>query len=828
MLPKITSTILIAFYISSILLAQDGELPEDQKIGKHTVAEWNVMVDTTWGDGLSTSDKLLLFDRFWEAADKYYPGFVNRDPGWDSLRNVYRPEIEAGVSRGRFAAILWQLSRAIREPHSGAADLQFFAYEFTPEMPVMIYRYGRTWLTPGYTDDGWFGATVTAVDEDHLIVLKCLPGHPLDLQPGDQVVGYDGIAWKELYPMLLRLELPQQVNAICGTEEADKHSLLSGVGMNWHLFDTIDIIKYGSSDTQHLPTSLLEAEKQYLFGSEQLPVNGVPFPGDLTHSGMHTNLPRVLYGTIENTHIGYIYILHTSGDETSQDLKKAIDAVTDENTEGLIFDVRWNPGGSFFWETGFNRIFNRTIDSCGFYARTAEGDYNQLQKVKAFSWREEVFEELSDEFLNKPVALLIGPGAMSNGDYIAYFIHCQPMSRSFGRSSKSAYTMGGNANEINTPACLTNANLYNNRAIPWNMGFAGYATQVAGRNFGRIIDGKLVTFLQHGYEIDEGVWFTQEGAHNQTDDMVERAVEWIRSVAYADSCRMLTFSESNQNEILIQSGVVNPKNHNIELHSKIYDTSGKFVNDISMVENSDGTIEGLESDEWYGKIEMEQGFYFAEVSTYDIDENSILTYPGMMHFTTAEKPEIYPQAVEVETGSSLTIPVEITNTSEIDFGEVTLKYSCIEPHLGIQPSLSSYGMLTAGDLTEKTITLTLDSTAEPSSEFRIDLEISVDDIAYWKDSIMVTGVTGTQCLPEISSGKLLTYPNPMNEYCMIRMTDNTDIRKIELCDLSGRVIFIKDQIRSSTYRLNRENLKSGMYFLRVFADEIYLDKIIVR
>jgi hypothetical protein len=373
MLPKTTYVILLLCFISSNLMAQDGELPTDLKIGKHTVAEWKSMVDTTWGEGLPTSDKLILFDRCWEAVDKYYPGFVNLELDWDSIRNRYRPEIEAGVSSGRFAAILAQLSCAIKEPHSGFADLSFLSYELKPDIPVMMYRNKIPVMTYGYSNDGWFGATVTPVDDDHLIVLKCIPEHPLGIQPGDQVIGYDGAPWKELYPLLFKLELPQFPNSIGGTEEANRHRLLAGVGMNWHLFDTIDIKKYGSTDTLHLPTSLLESEKQFLFDSEQLPVNGIEYPGDLDHGGLPWDLPQVLYGTVENTHIGYVYLLHTREDDIVKNLSTALKAVVDENTEGLIFDVRWNFGGSFFWETGFNRIFNRTIDSCGLYARVPGG-----------------------------------------------------------------------------------------------------------------------------------------------------------------------------------------------------------------------------------------------------------------------------------------------------------------------------------------------------------------------------------------------------------------------------------------------------------------------
>jgi hypothetical protein len=711
-----TISFVLSICIKSILLAQDGELPADLKIGKHTVAEWNYMVDTTWGEGLPTSDKLILFDRCWEATDKFYPGFVNMNLDWDSIRNRYRPEIEAGISRGRFAAILAQLSCAIKEPHSVFADTSLLlSYALNPDMPVMMYRNSIPVMTYGYSNDGWFGATIAPVDDDNLIVLKSLPDHPLGIQPGDQVIGYDGTPWKELYPLLLKLELPQFPNSIGGTEEANRHRLLAGVGMNWHLFDTIEIKKYGSVDTLHLHTSLLETEKQFLFESEQLPVKGIEYPGDLDHSGLPWVLPNVLYGTIENTHIGYVYLLNTIGDDMVKNLSTAINDVVNDSTEGLIFDARWNYGGSFFWERGFNRIFNRTIDSCGFYARTDEVDHNQLQKVKSFSWRDEVFAELSDEFLNKPVAVLVGQGAMSNGDYIAYFIHTQPMSRSFGRDSRAGWIMSGNANEINTPACLTNASLYNNRGTKWNMEYPGYLTQVAGRNFGRIIDGKMVYYLHHGYEVDESKWFTQEGAHNQTDDMVERAVEWIQSVAYADSCKISeTIDPAEYGSVTITARVVNEDNHNVELYSRIYTESGVFIEEVEMHENSG---------EFFGTYvpDGEEAFY-AEISTHDIDEQSILTHPGKLYLTNS------------------------------------------------------------------------------SSRHQQDKLKQV----------------------------LVVYPNPMSEYCMIRMNDNTEIRKIELCDLSGRVIFTKDQIRSSTYRLYPENLKSGMYFLRVFADEIYLDKIIIR
>jgi hypothetical protein len=42
---------------------------------------------------------------------------------WAALRLRYRPEVAAGVSRGRFAAIMNHLALALRESHTQANDV---------------------------------------------------------------------------------------------------------------------------------------------------------------------------------------------------------------------------------------------------------------------------------------------------------------------------------------------------------------------------------------------------------------------------------------------------------------------------------------------------------------------------------------------------------------------------------------------------------------------------------------------------------------------------------------------------------------------------------
>src|SRR5215210_3609401 len=67
---------------------------------------WREAVDTTWGQGLPTEQKLAIFDKFWTTIDQRFAAFQDLDVDWNALRARYRPEVAAGVSRGRFAGIM--------------------------------------------------------------------------------------------------------------------------------------------------------------------------------------------------------------------------------------------------------------------------------------------------------------------------------------------------------------------------------------------------------------------------------------------------------------------------------------------------------------------------------------------------------------------------------------------------------------------------------------------------------------------------------------------------------------------------------------------------
>ena len=171
--------------------------------GHYTVEDWQAVIDSTWGQGLPTADKLAIFDTFWNTIDDDFAGFQNLDVNWDSLRDVYRPEVEAGVSRGRFAGIMSHLKLALREAHTVVLDEGVWGDSLEPGVPLLVNQGAYH-----YADHGHFGAGLTPLPDSSSVVYKVVDSHPLGLELGDVVLGYDGLPWKDLYRELLDAQLP--------------------------------------------------------------------------------------------------------------------------------------------------------------------------------------------------------------------------------------------------------------------------------------------------------------------------------------------------------------------------------------------------------------------------------------------------------------------------------------------------------------------------------------------------------------------------------------------------------------------------------------------
>jgi hypothetical protein len=303
--------------------------------GHYSLTDWRRVIDSTWGPGLPTAEKLAIFDLFWNTIDSSFACFNNLTVNWDSLRTVYRPEIEDTVSCGRFAAIMNHLGMALREGHTNVKDsLVNVNTELLPGVPL--------WVVGAWTDVGHFGAGLTPQLDSSLLVYRVAENHPLGLERGDVVLGYDQRSWTDILRELQEAQLPiRRAFCWCSCSTAMTYSLLNGAGMNWHLFDTIDIVKYSTGDTVHLPTSLLFGQSMFVFATDQIDVPGVPMPDTGTAN-------MVSYGVVGGTRIGYIYGWRwTPGSDT--EFYNAVSAlVSDTTLKGMIIDFRFNQGGGMF------------------------------------------------------------------------------------------------------------------------------------------------------------------------------------------------------------------------------------------------------------------------------------------------------------------------------------------------------------------------------------------------------------------------------------------------------------------------------------------------
>ncbi len=153
--------------------------------------------------------EVVNFRSLLESCHETWGGFPNLVVNWDSLKNAYRPLVEVGVSRGRFYGILSRLTRALNEWHVYTKDRGIDAamgfYEDLevdveyPNYPSFHYRPGLPIIcVNNLFFRTYFGAGLTPLPDSTAVVYRVMPNHPLNLQPGDVILGYDGIPWKDL------------------------------------------------------------------------------------------------------------------------------------------------------------------------------------------------------------------------------------------------------------------------------------------------------------------------------------------------------------------------------------------------------------------------------------------------------------------------------------------------------------------------------------------------------------------------------------------------------------------------------------------------------
>jgi len=455
--------------------------------------EWRSVVDARWGEGLPTDQKLAIFDAFWTAVDHQFAAFQGLEVDWAALRLRYRPEVAAGVSRGRFAAIMNHLALALRESHTQANDV------------LVNFQTFPTRGLPLFEQRGWIfdrsGACVTPQDDGSALVYAVSRPHPLGLEPGDRILGYDGRPWKELYHELLDAELPISPIWWGSSDATFEHSFLMSSTNNFHLFDSIDVLRMSTAVVEHLPTRLLDRAPLSPFCSEQLDVPGIPKPNLFTRN-------FVTWGLFPGTRIGYIFGWGWTGTAGVAFEQAVRDLTQLQQTDGLIIDFRFNVGGNMFLSNpGLALLFEHPVPTIGFAVRAQPDDHlKMLMSTPPF-----IYVIPSSLFANqvlpyeKPIAVLTGPGALSSGDQVALRMTFHPRVRTFGKSTATAF---------NAPRAV-------NLSSQWS---ARIAVADAFR-----IDSPHDYLTHDDFIVDDVVWLQPQDVASARDTVVEAALRWIHA-----------------------------------------------------------------------------------------------------------------------------------------------------------------------------------------------------------------------------------------------------------------------------------------------------------
>jgi hypothetical protein len=806
-----------------------------KKPGHYTTGEWRALIDSFWGPGVPTATKLALFDDFWNAVDQEWGGFPNLYVNWDSLRSVYRPIVEAGVSRGRLAGILSRLSRALQEPHAGVIDrgidstLECYPWKENeyPNLQSFHYSPGIPVINMLMTLTN-FGAGLTLLPDSSILVYSVMSNHPLGLQPGDLILGYDGIPWKKELNDLFEAELPllMTTGTLLGSSTAAAgNAAMTCVGLNWGLFDTIDVVKYPTNDTMHYPTSLLAAiTPPYYVATEQLPVKGVPFP-DIRGNKM------VSWGIVEGTTIGYIYAWDWAGVPDGQTRILFGQAVNElmhiNNVSGLILDFRTNHGGNpSYANDGFKQLLN--IDPTYNYsaAKRVIGDDHYAFTINPAAPYGEHFTPTTELF-EYPMAVLLGPHCGSGGDYNAFRLRFHPMTRFFGQSTNGAYTVGN----VDYP----NSYIFRD-PFEWRIDGGCIYSNVNNEGY----------MIHKSFPVDEEVWLTRDGVAKGEDDVVNRALEWINNLSYAHSVTLdKTFLRLNTDTSVIISAIVeNPNNHMLSVYAKITDRDKVPVDSVNLFDDgghSDANPgDGIWSARW--PMPSVEKTYAVNITTEDTTAGSLRTLPNVVHFTS-----IGPVVFEgiIFTGSD-TIP----NSGDNLYFKVTLKNNGLTASavnikaelisldtMALIPSGNnnrSFAEIAPGELstTKSEYKIAISKNFPTNKEIPVKVDITSDDFTFWSDTFSIL-VREPVNIEEISEPLTRIYPNPTENILNIELhnADNQPL-EIEIFTVTGEVIYQKDYKNIAAHFVEQVDLSGcakGIYLVKVKQDRnVVVGKVVVR
>jgi hypothetical protein len=767
---------------------------------------WQRIIDSTWGPGMPLNEKLALFNTFASSLTERFDGILSLGLNWDSLISHYRAKIDSATSRGRFAAIMGKFAWSLRDVHTYAIDSVVEIAPPIPGVPVLN-------LFP-FASAERFGAVLTVLPDSSALVLRTVANHPLGLHPGDIVLGYEGVPWKQLVHELMNAELP--LFAIgSGARSAEMHTLLRAVGNNWHLFDTIDIVKYSTKKVQHFPVApLLTLPSVPIFASEQLPIPGIPSayclvdPRDL-YSANASRQP-VAYGTIPGTDVGYIQlVVHYPEALADVQLANAVAALW--NKKGLIIDMRWDIGGGALLNTAFSMLFSQRVTTIENAVRSGPRVWTLMPTGNRIEY---VIPGKSGSLFDRPLAVLLGPACVSSGDVAAQRLRYHPMVRFFGKSPIASIGWGSSLN-----------------------GYGDYIMSYSTADAFHV--SKPGVFLSRSeFPIDEPVWFNADDVAQGKDPVVESAFAWMTSLAYAHDIRL---TQPCMDTIRITARVENPLKHEVAVTAFLKDASGTLID--SLILKDDGVhADSAAGDGIWGCTDTpaKDVVIYASVRTDDLTAATSRLLPdvAMMIFTrrsliSVDKRVIQLGRISQTAGRCDTSFVVLNKGWTADTLTVNLDPGNIVPDSAISVSPKLF-TLAPGDSQTVVVSIRLDL-LPPADYFsgvymesKTGIPQTVFEMYVYFEIVKSTSISDIAKHPTVFRLEQ-NYPNPFNPTTAVSYqlphASRVTLRVFDVLGLEVATL-VNEMQQPGTYfaRWDASGVPSGVYFYRLQAGEFVSTK----
>jgi hypothetical protein len=518
-----------------------------------------------WGDAPGTpEERQSLFEDIWSAYDQQFPGFAGLDLDWDAYYEEQYERMGQVESYGEFAAIITHMSYVLEEgPHASTLPSRLIGNQTFPSAPEQILQWplfleGAPRFLIGYPIiTSAIGACVEVTLEDEVVVSKVWEGspNPYHLTVGDEIIGYNSVAWKEWFPRLETADIPI-VAQPTGAETARRYWLLRSAIANAGSFETINIRRVETGTTETLDVVFIEGIEWLglLECQDQREIEGLVSSHDPSQPVSLDDDPMFVYGVLPDKNVGYMTINYVrpngearnwapAGKAFAEEFEQAILSLMD--TEGLIIDLRVNSGGNNtdLFDKGLAHLVQNPQDEQVFQQAIRDpesADRTRLIDVvdvwspgscygyRDHPWVQKVCEPYRDVMgsldgypvfpadehdlsYGKPIIVMTGPDCRSAGDILVQFLSFFPEFTIIGRDPNGI--LMGVYGEY--PKYYLDPSDYVIASVP------SVATYFAD-------EGPPHHISRRTGVVDDQVWYSREDITNGEDTVLDYAFQLIR------------------------------------------------------------------------------------------------------------------------------------------------------------------------------------------------------------------------------------------------------------------------------------------------------------